>query len=154
MRRVLPFPIVVAASLVLLLSGCAIPRDTPTAATDRAVAAKAQEGAIELDWQRPEDRMNGAPLGPTEIAGYRIYLGDAPDRYTRTIDVKDPTQTRYLLRGLEAGKEYYVAITTIDSAGRESPKSEDVALAAAPLTDTQFAESDPDGENSQRASID
>jgi fibronectin type 3 domain-containing protein len=141
-----PLRVLIVASVLLIASACAnTPQPTPSNATpsDRSMVADAKEGAIELNWEAPEDRVNGAPLRPTDIAGYRIYIGEAPGTHNRTVDIKDPQKTRHVVRGLEPGETYYIAITTIDREGRESPKSEEIDLAAAPLTDQQFAESAP-----------
>lgn len=138
--------VVAAASVLLIVSACAnTPQPTPNNAvpSERSMVADAKEGAIELNWEAPEDRINGAPLRPTDIAGYRIYIGDAPGSHSRTVEVKDPQKTHHVVRGLEPGKTYYIALTTVDREGRESPKSEEIDLAAAPLTDQQFAESVP-----------
>lgn len=137
------FNAMLAVGYALLLSACA---QQPTHITTRAsddttTRAQAREGVIELEWQAPSDRINGAPLQPSDIAGYRIYVGNAPGQYTRTVDIDDPQVTRYVLHGLKAGEEYYLAITTIDRQGRESPKSGEAHMAAAPLSETQTAES-------------
>lgn len=136
----------VAAALAsaLLLSACMTSPAPSTAGepADRSAAVAGREGAIELAWQPPEDRLSGTPLRQSEIAGYRIYLGEEPGRYTRTVEVKDSARTQYVLRGLTPGETYYVALTTLDREGRESPKSAEVSIAAAPLSDTQLAESE------------
>ena len=145
-----------AAALLLLQGGCAPIQEGSTSlppADERAIAR--QEGVIELGWQPPQDRLDGAPLRRSEIAGYRIYVGETPGRHSRTIEIDDPEQTSYLLRGLQPGKEYYVAISTVDREGQESPKSDEIEMAAAPITDSQFAS--PDAyrpADRQRASVD
>lgn len=129
-----------AASSALLLSACAT---SQTSAPPRSSeqATQTVTGAVELEWQAPRDRLNGTPLQPSDIAGYRIYIGDAPGHYTRTVDIDNPQTTRYLLQNLQAGKEYYFAITTVDKQGQESPKSGEAHIAAAPLNEIQMAES-------------
>jgi hypothetical protein len=131
-----------AVGCALLLSACAQqPTHTTTRVSDSAAQAQAGEGVIELEWQAPRDRINGTPLLNADIAGYRIYIGNAPGQYTRTVDIDNPQATRYVLQGLKAGEEYYLAITTIDRQGRESPKSGEAHMAAAPLGETQTAKS-------------
>lgn len=142
-------------SLVALASGCAMPpADSSTAPTERAEAVSAREGAIELEWQAPKDRLDGAPLAPSDIAGYRIYIGAEPGQSQQVITVDDPRQTEELLRGLESGDTYYIAISTVDRHGQESPKTEEISLVASPISDQQIAEAERRQGSSQRASLD
>lgn len=156
MKQTFPPPLAAVAALILLLGGCAPIRDTSTAAPppdEQAVAT--QEGVIELEWEPPQDRLDGVPLRQSEIAGYRIYVGETPGQHTRTIEIKNPVQTSYMLRGLQPGKEYYVAISTVDRQGQESPKSNEIEMAAAPVTDSQFASpGSTQPTDGQRASVD
>lgn len=157
MKQISPLPLAAVAAFALLLGGCAAIRDTSTPTSppgEQAVAAQ-EEGVIELEWEPPQDRLDGAPLQQSEIAGYRIYVGEAPGQHTRTVEIENPRQTSYLLRGLQPGKEYYIAISTVDRRGQESPKSDEIEMAAAPATDSQFA--NPDSRQpteEQRASVD
>lgn len=125
----------------LLLSACMTSQTAANRATEQSSQQPASEGALELQWEAPKDRVNGTPLQPSDIAGYRIYVGETPGHYNRTVDIDNPKTTHFLLQGLEADKKYYVAITTIDREGRESPKSGESQLAAAPLTQIQTAKS-------------
>lgn len=137
----------VAATALFLCACAASPEAQPasyaTAQQPRQAQTSNAEGALKLEWQAPDDRMDGAPLQLSDIAGYRIYIGDSSGQYTKTIDINDAKTTRYLLQGLQVGKEYFVAISTIDKEGRESPKSGEAHMAAAPLTDIQTAKSNP-----------
>jgi hypothetical protein len=139
-------------SAALLLGGCTIPsRTTATTPTERAAA---QEGALELEWQPPQNRLNGAPLPPSDIAGYRLYIGEKPGQPERVVDIDDPMRTHQLLRGLKPGEKYYVAITALDRQGQESPRSKEISLRAEPLTTTQIADAERRQGGGQRASTD
>lgn len=154
MRQIL-LALVAATGLVAFVSGCAMqPANSATQPAERAAAVEAREGAIELQWQAPKDRLNGTPLSPSEIAGYRIYIGDQPGHSQRVISVDNPRQTEQLLRGLKPGDKYYVAISTVDREGQESPKSGEISLVAAPITDQQIAKAERHQASSQRASLD
>lgn len=97
------------------------------------------QGAIALNWERPMSRTDGSSLGAAEIAGYRLYLGERPGEYTRVIDVEDPRQTSTILTELEPEKTYFIAISTVDRDGRESPKSRELRQVAKPLAETEAA---------------
>lgn len=144
-----------ALSMVAFSAGCATqPTSSASAPVERAAVASAREGAIELEWQAPKDRLNGAPLSPADIAGYRIYIGEQPGQSKRVVTIDNPRQTEQLLRGLKPGDKYYVAISTVDRQGQESPKSEEISLVASPITEQQIAEAERRQGSSQRASLD
>ncbi len=56
----------------------------------------------------------------TPITGYRLYVGEAPNNYTRTINVGNVTSST--VSGLTVGRMYYFAVTAYNSAG-ESARS-------------------------------
>lgn len=152
MKQTVTLLTVITISVTLLLSGCTIP--SSTTGTTPVERATAQEGALELEWQPPQNRLNGTPLRSSDIAGYRLYIGEKPGQPERVIDVDDPRQTHQLLRGLKPGEKYYVAITTVDRQGQESPKSEEISLLAEPLTAAQIADAERRQGSEQRASTD
>lgn len=148
MKRTPPgtFTAALAAGCIMLLSACAPQQQSGAtaapASSERAAPEQTARGAIELAWKAPKDRVSGAPLQADELAGYRIYIGNASGQYTRTIDIDDPQATRYLIQGLKPGEDYYLAITTIDKEGRESPRSGETQLAATSMDEIQTAESE------------
>lgn len=77
---------------------------------------------VELRWTAPEQREDGAALGLSAIAGYRIYYGVEPGAYSNQIDINDHTVTEYQWSGVLSGN-YFVVMTTVDTVGRESAKS-------------------------------
>jgi len=60
----------------------------------------------------------------TPITGYRVYVGEAPRLYTRTISAG--TLTSATVSNLTVGKTYYFSVTAYNSAG-ESPGSAEVS---------------------------
>ncbi len=80
--------------------------------------------AITLTWEAPYERVDGSALGLSEIAGYRIYYGERTNVYSKRIDIDDPTVTEIVVQGIIPEGDYFIVMTTIDSAGRESPWSE------------------------------
>lgn len=77
-------------------------------------------GAATLSWMPPTQNTDGSPL--TNLAGYRIYYGNAPSQLAHTIQVANPGVTAYVLDDLAPGT-YYFAVRAYTSAGTESDSS-------------------------------
>jgi hypothetical protein len=58
----------------------------------------------------------------TTISGYKIYIGEAPKLYTRTITVGSATSS--IVNSLTVGRTYYFAVTAYNSAGESAPSNE------------------------------
>jgi hypothetical protein len=58
----------------------------------------------------------------TTISGYKIYVGEAPKLYTRTITVG--TVTSSTVNSLTVGRTYYFTVTAYNSAGESAPSNE------------------------------
>lgn len=56
------------------------------------------------------------------VSGYKIYVGEAPRLYTRTINVG--TVTSSTVNSLTVGRMYYFAVTAYNSAGESTPSNE------------------------------
>ncbi len=56
------------------------------------------------------------------ISGYKVYVGEAPRLYTRTITVGTGTSTT--VSSLTRGRTYYFAVTAYNSAGESTPSNE------------------------------
>lgn len=54
------------------------------------------------------------------VSGYKVYVGQAPNQYTRTINVGNITSST--VNSLTVGRTYYFVVTAYNSAG-ESPSS-------------------------------
>ena len=63
------------------------------------------------------------------IAGYKIYYGNASGSYSTVVDVGG--QTTCMIANLSAGMAYYFAATEYDKSGQESGYSNEVRYAAA-----------------------
>ncbi|MBW2122995.1 MAG: cadherin-like domain-containing protein [Deltaproteobacteria bacterium] len=66
------------------------------------------------------------PNTEPDLAGYRVYYGNATRNYTSMVDVAH--QTTCILSGLEEGRTYYVAATAYDVSGNESDLSEEISF--------------------------
>ena len=75
-----------------------------------------------LAWQPPASNTDGTPL--TDLAGYNLYYGTAPGRYTNVRPVVDASQTDLQLP-VEPGT-YYLAMTAYDLSGNESELSNEI----------------------------
>ena len=58
----------------------------------------------------------------TTISGYKVYVGEAPRLYTRTITLGTVTSTT--VTSLTVGKTYYFVVTAYNSAGESTPSNE------------------------------
>ncbi|MCU7905296.1 MAG: putative Ig domain-containing protein [Candidatus Thiodiazotropha sp. (ex Epidulcina cf. delphinae)] len=76
-------------------------------------------GSISLSWVPPVTRTDGAPLDMSEIAGYKIYMGNSQDNLAPIMEYEDCTIQNHLFDNLETG-DYYFAVTAYDTDGIES----------------------------------
>jgi fibronectin type 3 domain-containing protein len=68
------------------------------------------------------------PNSETDLAGYKLYYGQASGSYDTTIDVGN--QTTYTLTDLPVGETYYIAATAYNTSGLESGYSNEVIFDA------------------------
>ncbi len=76
---------------------------------------------ITLVWQ---------PNTETDLAGYKVYIGERSQQYTQVIDVGK--NTAYALDHLPRDKDFYFVVTAYDLQGNESSRSPEAMLAAVP----------------------
>ncbi len=77
---------------------------------------------VTLSWDPPTTNADGTPL--TDLAGYKVYYGNASGNYTSNLDVGNVTT--YTVTGLQPGT-YYFAVTAYDTSGNESDFSNEVS---------------------------
>lgn len=58
----------------------------------------------------------------TTVSGYKVYVGEAPRQYSRTITVG--TGTSSTVNSLAVGRMYYFAVTAYNSGGESTPSNE------------------------------
>ncbi|MFK7914262.1 MAG: fibronectin type III domain-containing protein [Pseudomonadales bacterium] len=87
-----------------------------------AIVQVAQDGTLQLSWNRPTENEDGSPLN--NLSSYKIYYGQTPGQYTEEFQVNDPDATSTDLT-LPQGS-YYVVVTAVDSAGLESSYSNEI----------------------------
>lgn len=81
-----------------------------------AVVAVAS-GKATLSWVPPTENVDGTPI--TNLAGYRIRYGTAPDALTQSVDVKNAGLTTYVIENLTPAT-WYFSVTAYTAAGVES----------------------------------
>jgi len=79
-------------------------------------------GSFSLSWTAPVSRQDGSPISLAEIEGYRVYYGGTPGTYPNIVDINDSTASATTVSNVPVG-DYYIVMTTYDSAGRESIQS-------------------------------
>jgi hypothetical protein len=87
------------------------------------VTSTAAAGTVNLSWQAPTRNTDGTPL--TNLAGYRVHYGTAPDQYTESLQLPGPALTSVAIEDL-APTRWYFAVKAYNSAGVESDFSTSV----------------------------
>jgi len=84
-------------------------------------------------WTPPTTNVDGSPL--TDLAGYKVYCGNASGNYTIIKDtgmlLPTPTEVEYLISNVIPGgqdKTWYCVVTAYDDAGNESGYSNEVSF--------------------------
>ena len=62
-------------------------------------------GNATLSWEPPTQRTDGSPL--TDLAGYRIAYGTAPDNLGEMVTLNNPGMTSYVVENLARGTWYF-----------------------------------------------
>ena len=76
-----------------------------------------------LAWSPPTTNTDGSTL--TDLAGFSIYAGSAPNQLSPLLSIPNPWLTGYLLGDLNLSPgSYYFAMTAVNSQGIESALSE------------------------------
>jgi hypothetical protein len=66
----------------------------------------------------------------SDLAGYKIYRGTASGVYGAVLTTLQGNATSYVATGLQSGTTYYFVVTAYDTAGNESPYSNEVSKSA------------------------
>ena len=90
------------------------PQQIPVSFTLSATTA----GTATLAWNAGTD---------SDLAGYKVYRGTGSGTYGAPLATLPKTTTNYTATGLQNGTTYFFVITAYDSAGNESPYSNEVS---------------------------
>lgn len=121
---------VLAAALLAMLGGCG-DEETKSAAPSPAPGGSAppppsspaplpQPQAATLEWTVPTTQTNGSTLA--DLAGYRIHYGKSVTSLDKTIEIRNPSVSSFVVEGLAPGT-YYFAVTAFNSRNYESERS-------------------------------
>lgn len=69
----------------------------------------------------PAASVTWNPINDPNVSGYKVYFGTASHSYSNVIVAGNSTNA--MLTGLVSGATYYIAATTYDATGNESPFS-------------------------------
>jgi hypothetical protein len=123
--------ILLAAVLLAALSGCGDDEESKSAGQGPAPGSNSpppptapapipQPGAATLEWTVPTTQTNGSTLA--DLAGYRIHYGKNVAALDKTIEIRNPSVSSYVIEGLAPGT-YYFAVTAFTSRNHESDRS-------------------------------
>lgn len=71
-------------------------------------------GSVQVSWQAPNQNVDGTPL--TNLAGYRVRYGQAPDSLAQVLEIPSAAITSVTVESLAAGT-WYFGIEAYNSAG-------------------------------------
>lgn len=94
------------------------PSDTFPPAAPKGVQASTAPNSIELNWEHNTEE---------DLSGYRVYRAEGSGAFEKIADVS--AVPSYSDRKVEHDKKYHYAITAVDQAGNESPRSATVDVA-------------------------
>lgn len=95
-----------------------VPGDNPSSSPKKV---------FKVAWNAPLQREDGSNLALSEIAEYRVYYGSKKGNYKNVIVVDGNSTLETENSGVPRGR-YYVAVTTVDSEGRESAYSKEITV--------------------------
>jgi len=80
-------------------------------------------GSVTLSWEAPTNNTDGSTL--TNLAGFRVHYGTAPDTYTESVQLPDEEMTSVVIEDLPPAR-WYFSVTAYNSVGLESDFSSSV----------------------------
>lgn len=92
---------------------------TVTGTVNLTVSSK--DGLATLSWNAPTTNTDDTAL--TDLAGYKIYYGNASDNLSESITINDPSAATWLIENLHSNRSYFFAVTAFNSKGIESDLS-------------------------------
>jgi hypothetical protein len=113
-------------SLLLIL--CASCGSDSTDSTDSTDSSDIALSFGVLEWVFPSQREDGSSLLLSDISSFRVYYGNQTEDYLGDVQVDYPNSSLELLKTNFTSGTYYFAVTTVDTAGRESLYSDEVVL--------------------------
>src|SRR5690606_11346382 len=81
-----------------------------------------KDSGLTLVWSVPTKRVDGSPIDPDDLLGYRVFFGTSAASLTEEIELQDPAVTQLRVNDLPPGTCFF-AIQAIDNNGHASPLS-------------------------------
>ena len=91
---------------------------------DAMGAAVVAARSAKVAWAAPKANADGSAL--SDLAGFRVYYGNAPGRYSQSVYVNNPAASSYTLVNLTPGT-WYIVVKAVDTSGNESAPSPEVS---------------------------
>ena len=92
----------------------------PVASNKPSPAPAPANGTATLRWTAPTETSDGGAL--KDLAGYRVYYGQATFRLDRNVTLYDPAATMTVVNNLGSGT-WFFSVTAFTGAGAESLRS-------------------------------
>ena len=86
------------------------------------MVAVSVETDVDISWAAPTENVDGSSL--TDLAGYRIYIGESSRDYSDVLEVADPAATSRSIRATSG--DWYISMTALDEDGNESAFSNEI----------------------------
>ena len=87
--------------------------------------APAPTASVTLSWRPPTTNVDGTPV--TDIAGFRVFYGEAAGQYSHSLLVASPDVTTVLIEGLAPATTWYFSVKAFTTGQVESDYSAEVS---------------------------
>ena len=77
-------------------------------------------GSVTVSWNPPTTNADGSAI--TDLAGYRIFYGHAPNDLEQTVQIDNPGTTRWVVENLSPAT-WYFSMTSVNDSGLESTRT-------------------------------
>jgi hypothetical protein len=117
--------LIVYIAFIFYLGGCAEGGGSGTSGNSNSGlnVERTGDGVALVSWMPPTANTDNSAL--TDLAGFKIYYGENPGDYDRTIIIDNPGLTSYLVENL-ASSDWYFVMTAFNISGIESSYSAEV----------------------------
>jgi len=92
-------------------------RTTSTLPAQTVAVVATADGRATLSWVPPTENVDGTSI--TNLAGYRIRFGTAPDALIQSVEIANPGLVNYVIENLTPAT-WYFSVTAYTAAGVES----------------------------------
>jgi hypothetical protein len=105
----------IVSCIALLLSACGDSVTSP----NYGPTGNNVDSRVTLSWVAPTVRVDDTPVSMSEIAGYKVYMGDNKQDLSVIVDINDPYTMDYQIDNLTSGIHFF-AVTAYSVSGIES----------------------------------